>query len=203
MKDIIENDIRENFKSYAILALIILLGLIVGIMFVNNMHENHKNEANTYLTEFIVELKNENKINYFELLKKTMINNLEFIIIVVLLNFSIWGGVGNFVLLGYKGFCLGYSISSVISIFGIGKGLIFTLSLILLSEMLYIPTLIFITALSSNTYKELIKTNNGNKRVTIIKYSILLLIIALIAIIISFLQTYLNTNIFLMFTKYF
>ena len=103
MRNFIENNLRENLKSYTILALILLLGLIIGIMFVNNMETVQKEEINTYLTGFIEELKNDNKINYLELLKNSVINNLEFVILIVLLNFSIWGGISNFALFGYKG----------------------------------------------------------------------------------------------------
>lgn len=203
MRNLIENNLKENIKSYAILALILLLGLIIGIMFVNNLEIAQKEEINTYLTDFVEELKNDNSINYQSLLKKSVITNIEFITLVVLLNFSIWGGISNFALFGYKGFKLGYSISSAIAIFGVGKGMLFTISLILLTEILKIPTTLFIAVLSSKTYKEIIYSDRDEKKVALIRYLIMLLVSVIILLLISFLQTYLNNNIFLMFIKYF
>lgn len=203
MKELIEKHFQQNLRCYFLLAGVLLLGILVGTLFVNNQNEEQKNEINIYLASFINELKQNNNINYMSLLKDSAKRNLEFIALVVILGFSVWGEISGFSLIGYKGFCLGYSIASAIAILGVGKGLVFALSLIIFGEILFIPAFFCITILSIKTYRKLISRNYEDKRVLIIRYVICLLIDIALVISSSLLKTYISSNLFLMLVKYF
>lgn len=203
MKEIIENHIKENIRSYLMLALVLIIGLIIGTIMINGLSLEQKDVISNYFDSFILGVKNSNKINYLFMLKETVKSNLLFIFISVFISFSIWGNIGNILLVGYKGFCLGYSISSAIAVLGMGKGLIFSLTLILISEMICIPAILCIIVISSQNYKKIVEGNYENKKLLIIKYVIYIGITVLITIVASLIQTYISSNLFLMFSHYF
>ena len=154
MKETIEKHIRDNYKTYIILIIIFTGGLIAGIVAVNNLNLENKEKINYYLIDFTNNLRDNNNINYGLLLTNSLKKNFKFIIILIVLSFSIWRKISNSILMGYKGFTLGYSISSAICIFGIGKGIVFNISLLLLSELIFIPTLLFTAVFCMNISKD-------------------------------------------------
>ena len=68
-KKVIEEHVTKNIKLYTILIIIFLLGLIIGIIVVNNSQDMQKAEINNYINTFITDLKNGAKLDYFKLLK--------------------------------------------------------------------------------------------------------------------------------------
>jgi len=203
MKRTIEEHFKNNLKSYLAISVFFILGLIIGISSINNMKTEQKTELTSYFENFINETKNNTNINYTTLLDNSIKNNLKFIALIVILSFSIWGEVSTCALMGYRGFSLGYTISSAITILGIGKGMCFAVSLMLFSEIIYIPAIFFISIFSIKKYKELIDKEYENKKTLIARYLIALFITTICAIFSSFMKTYFNTNLFLMFAKYF
>ena len=95
--------------------------MIFGIIFVNNATQIQIEEVTVYLNEFVNSLKTNAQIDRGMLLKDSLISNF-------LLVFALWF-VGSTVIgvpivygiVIYRGFCLGYTISSVVATFGIGK----------------------------------------------------------------------------------
>lgn len=57
IKEIIEEHLRENLKYYMIVSIIMLIGIVLGIIFVNNLDESQKQVAQDYLTKSIRYLK--------------------------------------------------------------------------------------------------------------------------------------------------
>ena len=203
MKLIIEEHIRKNIKLYILLTTIFLIGVILGILFINNTKNETKTEINNYILNFISNIQSNNSINYGEILKNTITRNIKLVILIVLLAFSIWGEIANSLLVGYKGFCLGYSMSAVISMIGVGKGIILILSLTLINQVLLIPTVFFIIISSNKVYTKLMKGDFEEKRIVILKYLICLIMSILVIVFSSLIQTYLNSNLFLFFLKYY
>ena len=202
MKDKIELHLAENLKNYFILGLILIIGIIIGIISVNNLNEEQKCEINNYLNEFAGTMKNNSKIDYSNLLEKSIKENIRIVILIVLFGFSIWSRVGITSIIGYKGFSLGYSISGAIIAFGVGKGILFSTTLLLLSQVLLVPAILYISIKSIKTYKLLI-SETDEKKVLLIKYGISLISVIVIMLISSFIETYLNSNLFMMFIGYY
>ena len=204
MKEAIEKHLEENLKKYFILSLFLIIGVFIGIMTINNATDIQKNEINEYLTNFITSLKETNKINYTHLLVNSIKNNLKIILFIILISMSLFGKIGVFGATIYKGYKLGYSISSAVIIFGTVKGLIFSGTLILINNIIWIPTIFYISTKSLNIYKDILEC--GNKRD--LKYLILQYIISIaisigFMLIASLIETYINSNLFLMFLKLF
>lgn len=53
IKEIIEEHLRENLKYYMIVSIIMLIGIVLGVIFVNNLDESQKHVAQDYLTKSI------------------------------------------------------------------------------------------------------------------------------------------------------
>ena len=65
IKKIIEEHIVRNVKIYSILIIIFLLGLIIGIIVVNNSSESQETEITSYINNFVTEIKKRFKIRLF------------------------------------------------------------------------------------------------------------------------------------------
>ena len=76
IKRVIEEHITRNVKTYFILIIIFLLGLIIGLIVVNNSSAEQETEITNYINYFVTELKNGSKLDYFKLLKSSFANNL-------------------------------------------------------------------------------------------------------------------------------
>ena len=57
IKKVIEEHITRNIRTYFILIIIFLLGLIIGLIVVNNSSEEQETEITNYINTFITELK--------------------------------------------------------------------------------------------------------------------------------------------------
>ena len=63
--------IQNNKKQYAIVAIIFLIGLIIGVSLINN-EKISSDETSSYINEFIGNLKNNYQIDKANLLKKSI-----------------------------------------------------------------------------------------------------------------------------------
>ena len=63
IKSTIYRHVTNNSKEYILVTLIFLVGIFLGVMFINNTQETQMSEITTYLNNFINKLKNiESKI---------------------------------------------------------------------------------------------------------------------------------------------
>ena len=53
----IANYFIENIKAYTFIAIIFIIGIILAIVFINNLDESQRNEISTYITTFTNSLK--------------------------------------------------------------------------------------------------------------------------------------------------
>ena len=136
--------ITNNSKEYILLTLIFLIGIFLGVMFINNSQETQRGEITSYLNNFIDKLKNTEKLENVEILKTTIIENIILAITLWFFGTTVIGIPVVFGIILYRGFCLGYSIASIILTIGIGKGIIFVLISLLLQNIIFIPAIIAI-----------------------------------------------------------
>ena len=105
LKKVIQENIAKNIKIYTILVIIFILGLIIGIIVVNNAQDAQKAEINDYINTFINDLKNGAKIDYFKLLKTSFENNFFTVLILWFMSSTVIGIPIVYGEIGYKGFC--------------------------------------------------------------------------------------------------
>ena len=61
IKEVIFSHVESNLREYIIFTVIFLIGIIVGVIFINNVSENQGLEINNYITSFISSLKEKGK----------------------------------------------------------------------------------------------------------------------------------------------
>lgn len=76
IKRTIYQHIVNNSKEYILVTLIFIVGLFIGVMFINNIQEEQMQVVKTYLDEFINTLKNNPNINNISILRTTIIENI-------------------------------------------------------------------------------------------------------------------------------
>ena len=64
--EIIKKHIVQNYKEYAIIIIFFIIGIFLGVFFVNNTQDQQRLEIHNYLNEFIEKLKNGQTINLLE-----------------------------------------------------------------------------------------------------------------------------------------
>lgn len=60
-------------------------------------------------------------------------------------------------IVAFRGFCLGYTISSAIGVLGVGNGILFSISSLLLQNILVIPATLALAVSGIRLYKAIIK----------------------------------------------
>lgn len=203
MIKIIEKYIKDNIKELTIFTLVLLLGIIFGITCLNNTNEDQKESIIIYVSQFKDGLKESYKIDYTRLLGESIKKNIILVLTISFFSLSVIGLPIIYGIVGLKGFCLGYSISSLIMAMGIGKGVLSSLTLLLLTQIISIPCVLILGIEGSRICKNMIYYKiNAEIKSEILKCTILFLIILGILFISSLLETYLCSNLFLSIINY-
>ena len=76
IKSTIYKHVTNNSKEYILVTLIFLVGIFLGVMFINITQETQMSEITTYLNNFINKLKNIENLKNIEILKTSIIENI-------------------------------------------------------------------------------------------------------------------------------
>lgn len=119
LKKIIVQHINLNLKDYLILSIIFVIGVMVGVIIINNSNEQSKNEISGYINSFIETIKQEKyEVDKNKLTKISIVENLKLVGIIWLAGSTIIGIPLIYIITSYKGFCIGYTISAIIASLG-------------------------------------------------------------------------------------
>ena len=121
IKQIILTHIENNIKNYAIVSIIFLIGIVIGVIFINNTSESQSVEITSYITSFSQDLKENQNIDNLLLLKDSIKKNIVLAIFLWFMGSTVIGISVVYLTICFRGFCLGYTISSIILSFGIRK----------------------------------------------------------------------------------
>ena len=181
--------IKNNSKEYILTILIFLIGLFIGVMFVNNCSEDKIELINEYILQFEEKFKQIEKIDKNSLFISSIKSNM-------LLAIGLWIAgttvIGMPIVLGivlYRGFCLGATISSISMALGIGKGIIFSICALALQNIFFIPAIITIGVSSIKLYKSIIADRRKeNIKIQIFSHTIISLLMLAVLIFSSFIE---------------
>ncbi len=166
------NTIRFDKKYVLFCMILVIIGIISGSLFIVILNSSDKSLVIEYITNFIDTIKN-NSFNYVDTFKNTILINYIIIAIITILGFTYILAPVNILILFYKAFIIGFSMSSFILTFKI-KGLL--LSIVYIFPHLILNILIFsiLTAftlkLSITMTKSIIKKKEVNMRHYFNKY---------------------------------
>lgn len=199
---ILINHIQNNAKDYIILLLLFLIGIILGIVFINNSSEQQKGEISTYIYSFIDSIQEEQTVNISELIKDSLIQNG---VLSVILWFSGTAIMLLPIIYGmviFRGFCLGYTISSIVAILGSGKGALFVLLGLLLQNIFFIPAILALAGSGIRLYKTIVKDKNTyNIKMELYKHTVFCLIVSVLLVISSFVEVFISSNLLVCYVR--
>lgn len=202
--DIIKEHVINNKKEYMLVTLLFIIGIFIGVFFVNNIEETQKSEITTYINTFMEKMKNTESLDYMELLKTSMGQN---ILLAIVLWFFGTTEIGIPVVFGvvlYRGFCLGYTIAICITMMGLPQGILFVLILLLLQNIIFIPAVLALAVSGFKLYKSIVKDRNKeNVKIEVVRHTIFSLIMLLLLVLSSVIEIFLSTNMMKGLIKYF
>ena len=204
IKETIKEHIINNLREYIIILLIFIIGIFLGVFFINNMQDTQKNEISEYINTFITNFKNSSDVDSLQLLKTSMIQNIILGIAIWFFGTTVIGIPVVFGIVLYRGFCLGYTISTCITVMGLSKGLLFVLITLVLQNLIFIPAIIAIAVSGFKLYKSIVKDRKvDNIKLEILRHTIFSLIMMILLVISSLIETFVSTEILKSTIKYF
>jgi len=202
LKNIIFEHIRDNIKDYFIITIIFVIGIILGVILINNLKQDGQEEISLYINNFVNDVKENKTINTLNLLKQTIINNITLVIIIWFVSSTIIGIPIVYGIIIFRGFCLSYTISSIIATVGTMKGVLFSLFGILLQNILFIPGLFILAVSGIKLYKSIMKDRRKeNIKVEILKFTLISLLIIIAMIISAVIETYISSNMLMLYVQ--
>lgn len=201
--NLLKNHVRENLKQYCIVSMLLLVGIILGVVFINQIGDNQKEEIHNYLNQFVTSLKEGTKIDTIALMKKTVGANLGLAILMWFVGSTV---IGIPIVLGivvYRGFCLGYSISSAIAVWGTGKGTMFFITTMLLQNLIFIPCILALAVSGMKLYQSIMKDKRKeNIKTEIVRHTLFSLFILVLLFIAALIETYVSSNLLMIYVPY-
>ena len=203
IKEIVFSHIENNLREYIIFTVIFLIGIVIGVIFINNVSENQGLEITNYITSFVSSLKENNEINDFVLLKDSIKKNVVLAAILWFMGSTVIGISIVYLIVAFRGFCLGYTISSMIATFGLWKGILFILSTIFLQYIIFIPCIIALSVSGMRLHNSIMKDRRKeNIKLEVLRHTVFCTFILVFMIISSFIEVFVSKNILINIVKY-
>lgn len=197
------NYINNNKREYLIVIILFFIGLIIGVLFVNNLNDIKITEVNNYLNELCSNITKRENIDLFDIFKKSMKSN-------IFIMFLLWFGastiVGIPIVYGInivKGFSIGCTISCLLSSLGTGNGLLLSFSFLMLHNIIFIPVMFSACVSGVKLYKSIMKNKQRNNiKIEILRHTIFCLLMLALLIFSSLIEAYVSTNIAILLLNY-
>ena len=173
------------------------------LLLINNVKDEGKKEIITYVNTFISNIKQGNSIDKFNIVKTDIKKDVLIGLILWIAGSTVVGIPIVYGIIGYRGFCFGYTIAAILAVIGAKQGILISIIGIFLQNIVFIPSIILIAVSGSKLYKKIIKNKNReNIRLEICRHSIISSLGIIGIIISSFIEVFLSTNLLIFFAKY-
>lgn len=203
IKSIIIEHVEHNLKIYLILTIIFFIGLVLGIMFINNTTVDIQKGISDSIGSFIDNIHGDYKISKNEILCSAIKNNTISFLFVWLLGCMIIGTPLIYCFIIYKGFALGYTISAVIASVGTGKGILFVIGALLLQNIIYIPVYFAIAVSGINLHKDIMLERKKEEiKINILRHTIFSLMLLIVIFLGALIESYVSGSIIEIMSRY-
>ncbi len=185
----------KNSQIYILLIIVFLIGLSLGIVTINNLNNECKERIVTYIEEFVQKFQLE-ELQVSDIIWQSIKKDTFMILILCFLGYTVIGGIGILLFVLFKGYTLGYAISSVFASLNGVKAIVYAI-ITAIPYLIYFPAIIICANSGINFYKNMINTRREEPlKYGIIRHAIICIIMLLVAILTSTL-----TNIIVMWLK--
>ena len=195
------NEIKFDKKTVLYMIIIILSGVVCGSLFIVLLNDADKKLVLEYVSSFIENMSK--PIDNILLLKNTLINNFSFLLLIWIIGLTYILFPVNILVLFYKSFVLGFSISSFIYTKGI-KGIILSIIYIFPHNIINILVYGVLTAYTARLSLNMIKSYKANKSINIRqiikKYTYTFFFLGFILLLSILFESFITPKLFL-FTK--
>lgn len=203
ISNVILEFIQTNSKTCLILLIIFFIGVLLGVIFVNNCKETQENQIKSYIQNFVDGIRENYKISSTKLLWNAIMKNFITDLVLWFLGLTLIGVPLIYLFIGYKGYCIGFTAASIIATLGGAKGTLFIASTMLLQNIIYIPIIIALATSSVKLYKKIMEDRRReNIKTQILKHTIFSVFMLVILILNSFIEAYISGGISSMLLKY-
>lgn len=201
---VIERHIYHNLKQYSIVSILFLIGIVVGVFFINHAEIGMKQQIGNEITTFLECLKTDYQIDDMNLLKQVMGNHMMLTFVMWFMGCMVIGIPIVYGVVAFRGFSLGYTISSILYTLGTGKGTLFCILSLVLQNILIIPATFALAVSAIKLYQSIMKDKRKeNIKIEIMRHTIFSLFILAILIVASFLEVYGSNAMISACVKYF
>lgn len=198
------NSIIPNKKLCIFVLLIATLGIISGSLFLVIINQNDKTVIINEITTFIKNIDN-NNISNVQALKNSIMNNYVYIILIFILGLSLIGILINIFFTYIKGFICGFTMSSLIYVYGI-KGVIACL-IYIIPIIINLLLIVLLTTYTIILAKYLYTLILGNRfigfKAFFKKYIVIFLMASVITIFTCLMEAFLTPTLFKLVIKLF
>lgn len=194
----VNKHVKDNIWLYFISIICIFIGMILGVYYIKYMGQADKNSLYNYLYTFTENITSLN-IDSKEVFLRAMKNTIPLSVIIWFLGLTVVGIPIILIIDIIKGFTLGFTISSLINSLG-GKGIWMSIIGLIPQNMIYLPSIIFISVVAmkfslSTIKNRLNKQWNTNIVSKIASYSVVILISVFICFIGFFIEGYFTPSV--------
>lgn len=199
----IKTHIENNLREYAIASTIFIIGILFGVIFINNLNDTQNNEIGNYISTSIENLKESQDINQLLFIKETIKENLTFVILLWLMGSTVIGLLLVYIIVAFKGFCLSYTISAIFHVLNNGKTIAMLVSTMLLKNIIVIPCTIALAVSGMKVYKSIMQDRRReNIKLEILRHTCFSIFILIVLILSSLIEVYLSQLILKCCVKY-
>ena len=203
ISNVVVNHISNNIKEYVIVSLCFLIGIFMGVMFINNTDETKQQEITGYVSNYIEKVK-EKDIVTVENLQDNMKENIILVLALWFLGTTIIGIPIVFGIIAFRGFCIGYTISACTLTLGLTKGIMFIAISIILQNLILIPSILALGVSGIKLYESIMKDKRKeNIKIEVIRHTIFSLLMFAAIATSSVIQIHISGRMLKYFIKYF
>lgn len=171
MKNYLLKYIEDNFKSVKTLFFCLIVGLVVGIITYQFIDSGVRGELVNSIKSTL-DISSKQGFEGINIIKNGVVSNLGICTLIYLIAITLIAPFCICILNLFKGFAIGIYIPSLFEVLGAGNGFIALLILVILPNIIYIPSFIYMCTNSINFHYTITdKSNLGNKMAIFIKES--------------------------------
>lgn len=195
--NILSNHVKSNKRDYLILSIIFILGIMIGVIMINNSTDTSKMELEGYIKSFIENVGNKRfEVDKGKLIKSTIISNLKLVAAIWLAGTTIIGIPCIYLIIIYKGISIGYTISAIMYVLGNWQGFSISFVLVFLNNLIMIPIILMLNVSSLKVYRTLIRKDKFTSiKQEMIRHTLLCMILSIPIIITGVISSYISSEV--------
>lgn len=191
----VKSILKTRKRTFIFFAVLVILGIIFGSLFITILNESDKEMVTTRITEFFTTVKSNNDTDVLSALKNSLFSNVLSVIMIWLLGISIIGIPLIIVFMFIKTFIFGFSVGGIISVYNI-KGIVLSIGYLFPHQFINITVLFILSLisfnLSINFLKNLLTKRTMDFKLWTGRYYKLLLLSLILMIVSSLLEVFVS-----------